>query len=310
MSFDKIIGQEKAKKRLSFFLAGQSKTLYSPNILFVAPRGCGKTLIAQTYASQLLDSEGRKRKLITINCSSLSKMSLKKFVNDFLIPHVVDKEITVLFDEASEIPRDITMAFLTILNPNREKKNYFSYGDYNMEFDFKKISFLFCTTEAHKIFHALQDRLERIDLEEYTVSNLSTIVQSNSSAKISDSAMEEIGKVLRGNARKAIQMADHIGTYLAASGKPSFDVKDWRDFCSKMGYHPFGLSSLELNVLLHLSDKTETTLTNLSAKTQMSRQSLQRDVENYLQKLDLMEVTEAGRRLTAKGREYIAELSK
>ena len=76
MSFDKIIGQEKVKARLNFFLEAHKKSSLSPHVLFVAPRGSGKTLIAQTYASNLTNSEGKKRKLITINCSSLVRLQV------------------------------------------------------------------------------------------------------------------------------------------------------------------------------------------------------------------------------------------
>ena len=260
MSFDKIIGQEKVKKRLNFFIEAQNSSLLSPHILFVAPRGCGKTLLAQTYASNLINSEGKKRKLITINCSSLVR--LKQFVNDVLLPYVVGKEVTILFDEASEIPRDITMALLTILNPNKENKNSFSYADLNMDFDFKKVTFLFATTEAHKIFHALMDRLERIDLEEYSPTNLATIVKNNVTSNIADQVIDEVSKVLRGNARKATQMANHINLYLSAS----------------------------------------------NAKTHMTRQSLQRDLESHLQRLNLIEVTPTGRKLTIQGKNYLESL--
>jgi len=306
MSFDKIIGQDKVKKRLEFFLEAQKTSLISPHILFVAPRGCGKTLIAQTYASNLINSEKKKRKLITINCSSLVR--LKQFVNDVLVPYVAGKEVTILFDEASEIPRDITMALLTILNPNKENKNMFSYSDLNLEFDFKKVTFLFATTEAHKIFHALIDRLERIDLEEYSNVNLASIVKNNVPAKVSDLAIEEISKVLRGNARKATQMANHINLYLSANSRDSFNIEDWKDFSSKMGILPLGLSPLELKVMQTLAEKSETTLTNLSAKTHMTRQSLQRDLENHLQRLNLIEVTPTGRKLTIQGKNYLESL--
>jgi Holliday junction DNA helicase RuvB len=306
MSFDKIIGQDKVKKRLEFFLEAQKTSLISPHILFVAPRGCGKTLIAQTYASNLINSEKKKRKLITINCSSLVR--LKQFVNDVLVPYVAGKEVTILFDEASEIPRDITMALLTILNPNKENKNMFSYSDLNLEFDFKKVTFLFATTEAHKIFHALIDRLERIDLEEYSNVNLASIVKNNVPAKVSDVAIEEVSKVLRGNARKATQMANHINLYLSANSRDSFNIEDWKDFSSKMGILPLGLSPLELKVMQTLAEKSETTLTNLSAKTHMTRQSLQRDLENHLQRLNLIEVTPTGRKLTIQGKNYLESL--
>lgn len=306
MSFDKIIGQEKVKKKLSFYLEGQHKTLLSPHLLFVAPRGSGKTLLAGTYASQLLNSEGKKRKLITINCSTLT--SLKSFVNDVITPFVIGKEVTILFDEASEIPPSIRMALLTILNPNKENRNTFTYDDLTIEFDFKKTTFLFATTEAHKIFHALMDRLERIDLEEYSNEDLAMIVQKNVDVPISEEAMGEVKKVLRGNARKATQMANHISLYLDSSNRKEFSMKDWYDFKGKLGINDLGLNPMEVKILKVLSEKSLTTLTNLSAKTQMSRQSLQRDAENYLQKLNLMEITAVGRKITPQGRQYLESL--
>jgi Holliday junction DNA helicase RuvB len=305
-SFGKIIGQEKVKKKLNFFLEGQKKSFISPHILFVAPRGSGKTLIAQTYASQLVNPDGKKRRLITINCSSLVR--LKQFVNDICVPHIVNKDITILFDEASEIPRDITMALLTILNPNRENKNSFSFNDLDIEFDFSRVTFLFATTEAHKIFHALIDRLERVDLQEYSLTDLSDIVRKNTELNISENAIEEISKVLRGNARKATQMANHIQLYLKAHGKSEFQVTDWKNFCDQLGINPLGLSPMEIKVLQCLGEKAETTLTNLSAKTHMTRQALQRDTEIYLQKMNLIEVTPTGRKLTSKGRAYLNEV--
>jgi len=306
MSFDKIIGQEKVKKKLSFYLEGQHKTLLSPHLLFVAPRGSGKTLLAGTYASQLLNSEGKKRKLITINCSTLT--SLKSFVNDVITPFVTGKEVTILFDEASEIPPSIRMALLTILNPNKENRNTFTYDDLTIEFDFRKTTFLFATTEAHKIFHALMDRLERIDLEEYSNEDLAMIVQKNVDVPISEEAMSEVKKVLRGNARKATQMANHISLYLDSSNRNEFSMKDWHDFKGKLGINDLGLNPMEVKILKVLSEKALTTLTNLSAKTQMSRQSLQRDAENYLQKLNLMEITAVGRKITPQGRQYLESL--
>lgn len=306
MGFDNIIGQEKVKKRLNFFVQGQAKSRLSPHILFSAARGSGKTLIAQTYADQLINSEGKIRRRMTINCSTIK--TLKRFFNDVLVPHVIGKEITILFDEASEIPDDMTMALLTILNPNQQNSNSFSYDDLTIDFDFRNVTFLFATTEAHKINPALLDRLERVDLEQYSTENLSAIVQKNSAARITDVAIEQISKVLRGNARKATQMANHIALYLSTKNKQTFDLDDWKEFCSNMGINPLGLSPMEIRVLQCLAEKSETTLTNLSAKTHMTRESLQRDIEMYLQKTNLMEVTPTGRKLTHAGRHYLENL--
>lgn len=306
MSFDSVIGQEKVKAKLSFYLESQRNTLVSPNLLFVAPRGSGKTMLAKLYASQLLNAKGEKRKSYLINCSSLT--SLKSFMDDVVDPLILNKEVTILFDEASEIPKPIETALLTILNPNKENRNVFSYDDRDVEFDFKKITFLFATTEAHKIFHALIDRLERVDLDDYSNDDLAAIVKKNTSAIISDEAMEEIKGVLRGNARKATQMANHISLYINSSKKSEFDINDWNNFKAKLGINPLGLTPLEIKILKILAEKANTTLTNLSAKTQMSRQSLQRDVETHLQKLNLMEIVPTGRKITPQGRRYLEKL--
>lgn len=306
MAFDNIVGQEKTKERLRFFLEGQAKSRLSPHILFSAPRGSGKTLIAQSYAKELLNSQGCQRRYVTINCATIKR--LKRFINDIVVPLVIGKEITIVFDEASEIPDDVTMALLTILNPNQQNRNSFSYDDLTIDFDFRNVTFLFATTEPHKIDPALMDRLERIDLEQYSAENLSEIVQKNVSVAVSAETLNQISKVLRGNARKATQMANHISLYLSSKSKDCFSLDDWKEFCVKMGINPLGLSPLEIRVLQLLGEKSETTLTNLSAKTQMTRQSLQKDVEMYLQKVNLIEVTPTGRRLTTAGRQYLESL--
>ena len=73
------------------------------------------------------------------------------------------EEATFIFDESSEIPHDISMALLTILNPNTKKRNKFTYNEIEYNVDFRRITFIFATTEPQHMFHALIDRLERVD---------------------------------------------------------------------------------------------------------------------------------------------------
>ena len=174
--FDGLIGQAKAKRRLGFYLKGYNATGICPHLMFVAPKGCGKTTLAKATGKllesqvekeiiakeggiwdefQVEDSNGepifdaesgrpvmeryfrttpKAKTFLEINCSTLK--NVKQLVNQVLIPHVQHKECTILFDECSELPRDITMALLTILNPNPENKTTFSYDDYVLDFDF------------------------------------------------------------------------------------------------------------------------------------------------------------------------------
>lgn len=307
--FHNIVGQDSAKKKLKFFIRGYNASSIIPHMMFVAPKGCGKTMMAKALGENLIanhDEErlGQPKKFLEINCSTLK--SVKQFFNQIVIPHINDKECTILFDEASELPKDITMALLTILNPNSNNRNEFAYEDYVVDFDFSRQSFLFATTEAQSIFHALMDRTERVDLDEYSYSELGEIVARVCEGKtFEDGVLDDVATVLRGNARAAQKMANNIAIFLKSKGKDNLSLEDWDDLKGELGIMPLGLNAIEIQVLQHLSRRKECSLTRLASKTGLSKACLQRDFEMYLQKMDLMEIGTGGRAITPDGLEYL-----
>ena len=311
-TFENIVGQDAAKKKLNFFLGGYEATGIVPHLMFVAPKGCGKTTMAKAFGKQLLarhDEEriGRPKRFLEINCSTIK--SVKQFFNQIVIPHINDKECTVLFDEASELPKDVTMALLTILNPNKENRTSFSYEDYVVDFDFSRQTFMFATTEAQQIFHALMDRCERVDLEDYTYDELGEIVKRVCEGKkFENEILPDVATVLRGNARAAQKMANNIDVYLDAKKSKKFTREDWDKLKDHLGILPYGLNRIEVQVLRHLSEKKDCSLTHLAAKTGLSKSCLQRDFEMYLQRQNLMEITTAGRAITSEGLKYLEAL--
>ena len=305
--FPDIIGQDSVKKALGFYIDGHKTTNLIPHLMFTAPRGCGKTMMATAMAKNLTDADRRPKPLITLNCSTIK--SLKQFFNSFVIPYMNDRDATILFDECSELPKDVTMALLTILNPNKENRNSFSYEDYTVDFDFRRLSFLFATTEGQKIFHALMDRMERIDLEDYTYGQLGEIVMKGLEGyTVDDKALSEIATVLRGNARAAQKMAVKIKLACDKNAKNHFDKEDWAWLSDKLGVLPLGLSVMELQILRILEERKEVRLTALAAITSLSKAALQNDYELYLTKMGLMEITSDGRSATTKGLEYLKTL--
>jgi Holliday junction resolvasome RuvABC ATP-dependent DNA helicase subunit len=302
-NYSQIVGQEKTKTKLNFLLEGFKETSIMPHLLFVAPRGCGKTLIAQETANLM----GRKNNAI-INCSTIK--NVKSFFNQVMLPYVVSKDITLIFDEASELPRDVTMALLTILNPNTNNWNEFTFEDGTYRFRFDQNSFIFCTTEAQKLFHALLDRLYRIDMQDYSYVELGNIILNNLKTKnqsIDDSVIVEVSSVCRGNARQAQAMANQISSYLSSKKSNKLTSDGWTDIKSKLSIYPLGLSEIELNVIKILKDHGEVRLTNLSAKTNLTKDMLQKNVELYLMRNSLIEIRPTGRALTKKGHDYHKE---
>ena len=302
-NYSKIVGQDKVKKKLNFLLDGYSKTKIIPHLLFVAPRGCGKTLIAQETANIM-----KREKTIIVNCSTIK--NVKSFFNQIMLPYVYDKDTTIIFDEASELPRDVTMALLTILNPNQNNRNEFTFDEGTYSFSFNQNSFIFCTTEAQKIFHALLDRLYRVDLEDYSYIDLGIIISKNleiKNQKIQEDILNEVASVCRGNARQAQSLANQVSSYLVSKNFKQLDKTGWLDIKDRLSIYPLGLTEIELNVIKLLKEYGELRLTNLSAKTNLTKDMLQKNVELYLMRNHLIEIKPTGRALTKKGHDYHKE---
>lgn len=302
----KTIGQKAAKTKLEFFANCYKFGGISPHLLFIAPKGVGKTHFATIYAKGLQNINQEKSARL-VNCSSIK--SVKGFFNDIIIPHVADKDVTFIFDEASELPRDVTMALLTILNPNPNNLTSFSYGEYTVDFDFRKQTFIFATSEPHKVFHALVDRLTRIDLQDYTVNELAEILQScTSDVTYEAGLLPMIASTLRGNARQATKLAANIKNYLG--DKKSFSSNDWLLLSKSLGIMPLGINENELILLRVLRDRMQCTLTAVAAITGMTRTSIQKDVESYLLKRNLISIEVGGRRLTSHGNDLLKEIER
>jgi Holliday junction resolvasome RuvABC ATP-dependent DNA helicase subunit len=170
------------------------------------------------------------------------------------------------------------------------------------------LTFLFATTEAQDVFHALMDRLDRVDLEDYSVDELSEIVKLNlPSVSFKGDVLARMSETLRGNARAAQKVSMKIMSYCATTKKKVFNVRDWHIFSAELDILPLGLNRIEYRIMQVLSEEKATRLTKLSAKIGLSKACLQRDFEMYLQKMNLIEINPEGRSVTTLGQKYIKE---
>ena len=310
-TFANFVGQETVKRKLRFHLRAYKASRIVPHLMFVAPRGYGKTMLAVEFA-KLLESKdriGEAKKILIINCSTIKSVSA--FFDNLILPYGLhgDKETTFIFDECSEIPTCVTMSLLTILNPNKENKNKYLYKGSNLIFDFSKQTFLFATTEPQKVYHAMMDRTRRIDFEDYSSPELAEIMRGVlDKYQINKDLLEVIAESVRSNGRQAVAMANDISNYLKGFKKDSFIEQDWSKLCSELSVKPLGLNDIEIRLMRVLKDRGEVKLTCLASILNMTKESIQYDVETYLQKRNLIHTTTMGRTLTSKGRNYMEAL--
>lgn len=302
--FPHVIGQYPTKRKFDFYIKAFEKTGIVPNIMLTAPKGAGKTMLARAFARNLvMPSTMEPKRFLELNCATIK--NLKHFAEMILIPHLQNADVTVLFDECHMLPKDVTMALLTITNPNKDNHNVFSYDGVDIEIDFKKITFLFATTEPQEVFHALIDRMERIDLDDYSYDELGQILLLNTEKiKFSgDIVSKHIAPALRGNGRAAQKMATNIKSYVSQYNTKTFKLSDWNELCRILDIMPHGLNKTEMRYLITLHREGTVRLYNLAAKLQMTRGAIQSDAETYLQKLNFVEATNNGRQLTFQAKE-------
>lgn len=301
--FAELFGQNNVKKRLSFYLKAFEKTSLCPFLLLVGAKGLGKTEFARQFASNLKNADGRNRAFLELNCSTIR--NLEDFFDQIFIPLIMDSEITVLFDEAHELPKDVTNAFLTIFNTERGHTRDFRWRDGEYPFDFKKQTFLFATTEPDKLFPPLKDRLTGVHFEDYEPCELAQILNSQvEDISFKEAALLELAKTSRGNARDCVKIAKELENWCAANDTSIFQMQDFNKFCDDLGINPLGVTHLEKKVLAILRRDGQASLQELSAKTGMSRTALQRDVELYLMKKNLIKI-DGKRHITKEGSDYI-----
>ena len=304
--FPDLVGQESVKKKLSFYLDAFHKTSQAPFLLMAGAKGLGKTEFAKAFAKNLYNRDGDKRAFLELNCSTIKNN--EQFFEQIFLPIIADNEVTILFDECHALPKDLTMAFLTIFNAEANSRKTFEWNEMTFEFNFKQQTFIFATTETDKIFPPLKDRLTNVDFEAYNEEELAQIVKLCApEVNFTDDCLREVASTIRGNARSAVKRAKEITLYCGANESNNFDLEDFRELCDSIGILPYGITNTEKQILQILQDIGSATLTGLSAKLGLSKTALQRDHELYLINKSRVEI-DGKRKITGRGLELCKAL--
>ena len=299
--FERLVGQSEVKGRLDFYAKAHKAGSIIPPIMLNGAKGLGKTEFAKEFA------KGIKRKLLEINCGTIR--NAQQFFEQVFMPAIAGEEITVLLDECHALPKDLTEVFLTVFNTEGSKSKQVSIGEGFATFDFEKQNFLFATTELHKIFDPLKDRMTIVDFKPYVPKELAHIIQKKIDwVQFDKAVLDQIADTVRGNARSAIKRALEIKAFCEINNNPNVDAKAWLKIKQILGIKPQGLTNLEVQILDILKSNGPSSLQMLSAVTGMSRSAIQLEAENNLLRSGFMEI-DGKRKITVKGTNILKELA-
>ena len=153
--FETLVGQKLVKKKLQFYKESYDTSKRMPFLFFVGAKGLGKTEFAKQLAKEIKNTDGSRRPFLEINCSTLKRVD--DFFEQIFLPLIYNNEVTVLFDEAHELPKGLTNAFLTIFNTDQDHIKDFNLNDQDFTIDLTKQSFYNPTNESYKVFSPLKD---------------------------------------------------------------------------------------------------------------------------------------------------------
>lgn len=301
--FKNIIGQSSAKKKLGFFIDNFKRSGRMKSVFLNAPKGCGKTTFARSIAATL-NKFNPNKEYLELNCGGIK--NAKQFCEMVLLGRVVDRDVTVLFDESHALKPDIQNLMLTMFNTGSDK-NRLAYDEFDFDIDFRRQTFMFATTEADKVDTPLKNRLEEIHLQTYTEQDLAQIIFLNiekAGILAEDSVVNKVATVVRQNAREAVKMAEHIVDYM--HGKDDvFGDAEWEEMKMALDILPLGISPVELSVLREIRT-SGTSLGDLSAATGLTKTSIMGSAEQFLRQNRLMYVGEKSwRYLTQRGADLL-----
>jgi Holliday junction resolvasome RuvABC ATP-dependent DNA helicase subunit len=301
--FNKLIGQKEVKSQLGFYADLFNAGFVVPPIMLNAAKGLGKTAFATAFHEE---TKQTNRKFIEINCGTIR--NAEQFFDQFFVPQVMGQEVTVLFDECHALPKDLTNIFLTAFNVEGAEKKLVSVAEGFMEFDFKKQVYLFATTELHKLFDPLKDRLTIIDFKQYDEKELGAMMKNKVDwVDYKDGVMDSIVSCVKGNARSAIKLSLKIQDWCNRHRISSMSHGEWSKMKAHFNILPFGLTNIEVQILRALHKRGACSLQMLSAITGMSRQAIQQEAENNLLRKGFMDI-DGKRKITNKGTKILEQI--
>lgn len=305
--FPNIVGQKSVLSKLKFFVELQQNTDIIPPILLTGARGCGKNSIAKQLCRNIL-SNGETRPAIEVNCCSLKKES--DFFEQVVNPYILNKNATIILDEFHAVKgTELTEMFLSILNPNDDYLNKYIYNGSEYSFDFRKIAFVFLTSEPDALPETLLSRLEVIQLEELNLQDLARIIQRNlRDIRADHKLLEEVASMARDNGRESQKLGQNIYRFLNKQKRKEFTYKDWIYIKNHLGIRKMGINNIEYKILKYLKHNGNSSLTKLSSALQLTTGATRRHFETFLLSKGLIEIgAPKGRSLSALGHKYLDE---
>lgn len=306
---NKIVGQKLIKRELEFYLEGYERTGFWPPCIFSGSRGQGKSLIVKALAAELSAINRAKgikngKRFLPINSAELVGVDV---LFDKVMPILVQESDIVLFlDESENLSSTVQSALLSLLAiDDKFQSKYFLPDGTCFEIDHTRFAFMGAASSFAGIHPDLLDRLKRFSLEDYNEEDLQEIMRRNlPHIDFEPEALDCLVSSLRNSPRHAVQRAND----LKLMDIQKFSMKEFEKIRHALSIYPLGLNRAEIGLLRVLA-RGSATLTELSARLNLTRNAVMDDLEVFLKSKSLIKTAGVrGRVITQAGMNVLKQI--
>jgi Holliday junction DNA helicase RuvB len=304
LKFDDFVGNADAVRKL--------KLLYSPakadrfaqvaDIAVIGPSGNGKTTIVEIAAEDI------GRKFMKINSTAVKN----PFVVRGILSAPPTEGMVILFDECHQLPKKLQDALLTAIEPGKDGKRVLttSHKDIVMNDSLPaNISFAFATTNESYFRPALRNRLERIEIHEYSMVEREEIARKYLARHFNLSASEIDPQAIRDLAfrsrsgRETVGNCNTIILLLRERKEDKITTDIVKEGFKYIGIDSLGLTKTDRRLLSFLARvNTFVGLETLEAAMNMPKADIKSNIEPFLLREGFLMRQAAGRIITDKGK--------
>lgn len=261
-TFDDYVGQKESKSLAKIIVqAAKKENRPLPNVMIVGEYGLGKTSLARL----ILQEFGKPVTIVDGN--SVNK--------DLPTGHIIIDEIHNLKDQTAD--------------------------SLNIVLDRGEAHVIGCTTNPGMLPAAFRSRFRTLFLEPYSIVDLADIIRkaiTRKGVKANANIIREIAQRSRFNARQATMFLSLIFDLIVVKGESEIRIKTIRDAFERLGVDEKGYLKRDY---LYLSafpeDGRPVGLQSLSARTGMDEDTIKNEVEPYLLRTGMLDITPRGRKL-------------
>jgi Holliday junction DNA helicase RuvB len=293
-TFEDFVGQVTAKKQLQILQkSAELRKAAIPHILFSGASGTGKSTAARIIAK---DNE-----YVEVNAASIN--NIKKMVS---ILQSLSENSVLFLDEVHALTNKV-QEFLYIVMEDFEME--VSLGSTIKRKELPKFTLIGATTHIGCLNPPMRNRFKHVvEFAEYELDELAIIVQrvarANLRIEFSERFAKAIAQTCKNNPRNVITRTEFIRDWIVTEGDG--EMEKMQQVCKSMTYDDlleifksqnvdeYGLEVVERKYLDVVREHEPISLPSICSKLGLSRENVLA-FEEFLVKMDLIEITQRGR---------------